>query len=80
MAVLAPNFIPDNADLSNDAEADAFSTSLAAQAMAWGFVLGFDHANGGLWHNDTSTLERFKDACAARPSLTGAEVLDALTQ
>lgn len=44
-------------------------------AMAWGFILGFDYAEGGLWDGETTTLERFRAACEADPLLTGAEIL-----
>lgn len=49
----------------------------AMQGMAWGFMLGYDTARGGLNTDEQSTLERFRDACAKSPDMTGRAVLDA---
>lgn len=47
----------------------------ATQGMAWGFVLGFDTANGGL-HTDTeTTLQRLRAACEETPDRTALDIL-----
>lgn len=48
---------------------------MSAQGMAWGFILGFDTANGGL-HSDTeTTLQRLRTACEEEPSKTAYDLL-----
>lgn len=49
--------------------------SLSKKGMAWGFLLGYDTAQGGLHTESQTTLERFRDACAANPNRTGLEIL-----
>lgn len=46
--------------------------------LAWGYILGFDAAKGGLWKGQTTTLERFTAACKSNPSLTGSQILNSL--
>ena len=77
---LSPHAIPDNANMFIQSESEAIGRAMARQGMAWGFVLGFDHANGGLWDGDQSTLSRFTAACSVHPEWTGAEVLQSLTR
>lgn len=47
----------------------------AAQAMAWGFVLGFDTAAGGLHGDGRTTLERLRLACAMNPDTPALDLL-----
>lgn len=51
---------------------------LAAQGMAWGFLLGYDTARGGLDRDGQTTLELFRAACQRSPRLTGKAILDDL--
>jgi hypothetical protein len=63
---------------SDDATLPSFGGALSdvgTFAVTTGFILGFDHANGGLWKGDVSTLQQFRSACESDPLLTGAEIL-----
>ena len=48
----------------------------AGQSMAWGFILGYDTARGGLHEGDKSTLARLREECAAAPEKTAFEILE----
>jgi len=50
--------------------------ALAAMGMAWGFLLGYDTARGGLEGNEESTLIRLRRACAESPGKTAIEILE----
>lgn len=51
----------------------------ATQAMAWGFILGFDTAKGGLNTEDQTTLDRLRAACEESPARTALEILTGLS-
>lgn len=53
---------------------------LAAQGMAWGFILGYDTARGGLGRGGQTTLELFRTACEQSPRATGQAILDGLNR
>lgn len=47
---------------------------------AWGFILGFDAAKGGLQGEDGSTtLERLREECSHRPDLPAIIHLEGMT-
>lgn len=48
---------------------------LAVKSMAWGFILGFDAASGGLHSETETTLERLRLVCARTPERPAAEIL-----
>lgn len=52
--------------------------ALARMGMAWGFLLGYDTASGGLDGPSETTLERLEDACGMNPEKTAAAILDSL--
>lgn len=64
--------------LGISAAMDEVALHIARQGMAWGFVLGYDTAQGGLERGGETTLERFKVECSKDPDRTGIEVLEAL--
>lgn len=47
----------------------------ATQGMAWGFILGFDTANGGLHTETETTLQRLRAACEDTPDRPALEIL-----
>lgn len=51
----------------------------ATQAMLWGFLLGFDQANGGLQGPEETTLIRLRKACAESPKTPALELLKGFT-
>ncbi|MBN8187605.1 hypothetical protein JF540_12980 [Salipiger thiooxidans] len=51
------------------------SAAIASQGMAWGFILGYDTANGGLQGEEETTLVRLRMACADKPEATAEELL-----
>jgi hypothetical protein len=57
---------------------------VAAQAvekgMAWGFILGFDAAHGGLSEGAETTLMKLRKACAANPEAPALDLLQGLTE
>lgn len=58
-----------------DAPAPSFEGA-GTMALAFGYLLGFEAANGGDLSGDQETvLKRFRSACAESPSLTGLELL-----
>lgn len=57
---------------------DAMVLAIAEQGAAWGFLLGFDQARGGLHDGSATTLERLRKACAEAPGRPAAELLDGL--
>lgn len=57
---------------------DALVLGVAEQGMAWGFLLGFDTAAGGLDDGKETTLTRLRDACADSPKSTAVDLLRAL--
>ena len=63
------------ADYLNEIRSD-----LAIQGMAWGFILGFDTASGGLHEGDATTLERLRQSCAESPEKTAFEILDGFSR
>lgn len=64
--------------LGISAAMDEIALHIARQGMAWGFVLGYDTAQGGLERGGETTLERFKAECSKDPELTGIEVLETI--
>lgn len=48
----------------------------AMTGMVWGFILGFDHASGGLHRGEDTALVRLRAACAAEPETPAAVLLD----
>lgn len=54
---------------------DDLSRALASQSMAWGFILGYDTAQGGLHHDGETTLVRLRKACAENPEATAEDLL-----
>ena len=48
----------------------------ASYGMAWGFILGYDTARGGLHQGDETTLMRLREACEASPEQTAFEILE----
>ena len=55
---------------------EAFGAALGDMGMAWGFILGYDAARGGLHEGDKSTLARLREECAAAPEKTAFEILE----
>lgn len=51
----------------------------AITGMAWGFILGYDTAKGGLHDDKKSTLERLREACEAEPQTPAVKLLDGLS-
>lgn len=51
---------------------------MSKQGMAWGFILGYDAAKGGLHADGATTLQRLRTACAESPGTPAKELLDAL--
>lgn len=54
---------------------DSTVRNIAAHGMAWGFILGFDTAHGGLEGDEETTLIRLRKACAETPDATAMELL-----
>lgn len=50
--------------------------SLARMGAAWGWLLGYDTARGGLHSEGKTTLQRLRIACAAEPTATALEILE----
>lgn len=48
---------------------------LANQAMAWGMLLGFDTALGGLARDGNTVLVRLRKACADSPTISASRLL-----
>lgn len=57
-------------------DADASLETIATQGMLWGFLLGFDAANGGLQGSEETTLVRLRKACAADPDKSALSILE----
>jgi hypothetical protein len=49
---------------------------MAFNGMAWGFILGYDTARGGLHIGEQTTLMRLREACASAPDKTAFEILE----
>lgn len=64
--------------LGISAAMDELASHVARQGMAWGFVIGYDTALGGLAKNDETTFARFKASCGESPDATGFDVLQSL--
>lgn len=58
-----------------DAPSSSGVQAMAAAGMAWGFLLGYDTAMGGLQGNEKTTLIRLRKACAESPETTAMELL-----
>ena len=54
------------------------SAHMAQKGMAWGFILGYDTAKGGLHTTDQTTLERLRETCDATPERTAMDILQSL--
>ena len=54
---------------------EAILVGMANQGMVWGFLLGFDTAEGGLHGDAETTLERLHAACEATPEATAESLL-----
>lgn len=54
--------------------------SIIAGGMYWGFLLGFDNANGGLQGSEETTLIRLRKACAASPETPALELLQGFSR
>lgn len=54
--------------------------AMTRQAMAWGFLLGFDAAEGGLHSEAETTLMRLRAACAENPDHTALSILQQFDQ
>lgn len=74
-AIDAPNY-----GVESLSDLEPMAKLIARRAMAWGFVLGFDTAMGGLSGSHDTTLKRLRVACAASPDVTAAELLRAFDQ
>lgn len=48
---------------------------VAAAGMAWGFLLGYDTARGGLQGDEETTLTRLRKACAQSPETPAIDLL-----
>lgn len=48
---------------------------LPLQGMLWGFLLGFDQANGGLQGGNETTLSRLRKACSETPRAPAIDLL-----
>lgn len=57
-------------------DAGAALAAMPAQAVTWGFLLGYDTANGGLHGNEETTLVRLRKACAASPETPALTLLE----
>lgn len=55
---------------------EGLASHLAQYAMAWGFILGYDAARGGLHEGEKTTLMRLRDECEAAPERTAFEILE----
>lgn len=56
-------------------DADATVATMAVHGMVWGFLLGYDTANGGLQGGDKTTLIRLRKACADSPETPALDLL-----
>ena len=50
--------------------------ALAEKGMAWGFLLGFDTAAGGISGDNETTLVRLRSACADSPDTPAIKLLE----
>ena len=57
-------------------DGDATLGTIATQGMAWGFLLGYDTANGGLHGTEDTTLIRLRKACAQSPKTPALDLLE----
>lgn len=55
---------------------EGLGSYLAAHGMAWGFILGYDTARGGLHDGEKTTLMRLREECAATPDRTAFDILE----
>lgn len=81
LAALSPDAIPDADGIKVDkigAFAKEMGHAMATQGVAWGFILGYDTAHGGLGRDGFTTLERFRAACRKSPEATGIDILEGL--
>lgn len=56
-------------------ELERITLETATVGMTWGFILGFDTAQGGLQGSDETTLIRLRKACADAPETPAADLL-----
>lgn len=66
-------------DTAKDANA-ADLPAMVEGGMYWGFLLGFDNANGGLQGDEETTLIRLRKACAASPETPALELLQGFSR
>lgn len=71
-----PGPLPDGASL--DMYARDLGRFFAKQGTTWGFILGYDIANGGLHADGETTLQRLRQACAKEPERTALSILEEL--
>jgi hypothetical protein len=50
--------------------------AIAQMSMAWGFILGYDAASGGLHDGEQTTLVRLREACANNPETPITVLMD----
>ena len=55
---------------------EGLGSYLAAHGMAWGFILGYDTARGGLHDGEKTTLMRLREECATTPDRTAFDILE----
>lgn len=53
-----------------------FADAVGRKGTAWGFILGYDTANGGLHAGNESTLQRLREACEKEPERTAISILE----
>ncbi|MHA7852200.1 hypothetical protein [Roseovarius sp.] len=63
-----------------DGTPEMVANQAVEKGMAWGFILGFDAAHGGLSDETDTTLVKLRKACAASRETPAFDLLQTLTE